>query len=309
MYQLPPSDIKIATAISNQEFEAFVISTALKNNWQIVARTFDMNDLNLQNANILFLAKGVSVPEFNGRIIELEGNEREEDLVQLISKPKQSQNEIADLVAGSGKIISITGLNGGVGTTQISINLGFELAELNQDIHLLDYMNPRPMIAPYLALRELVSKPNKLLPKLLISQSNDADLGNYHRFVQDQINRGVHSVIDNGIKKPKSISTHNLFVARLDLSGFNSIGEKLKKREFPANSWLLLNQSVKSPLEKRLTSQLISMLQGSPIKRIRTLPQDFKAFSEAQNCNGALMECAGRSGIRRAILELARELI
>ena len=97
--QLPPSNIRIATAITNQELEAKVISVAQVNNWQIIKRAFDVVDLDLSEINFLFLSGDQARPNFNGNLMILTGNETSEEISALIINPVDNSRK--DWIASS----------------------------------------------------------------------------------------------------------------------------------------------------------------------------------------------------------------
>ena len=309
LYQLPPSKIKIATAINDHELEARVVATALKNNWQLIKRAVDVNEIELIDINYLFISGTNYSPNFNGQTIHLTGSENSEEISKLINKPINSPIKELNLMPGIGKNLALIGIAGGVGTTTLAINLAFELAERNFEIHLVDFIKEIPMVAPYLGLRDLMRSPNHLLKNLLLSEVNYNDFENYKEFLQNQINRGVNTIFDLGTSNKSPLPTTNIYVARMDLSCYTRLNHLLTKNEIPENSWLLINMRTESNFHKKLEKQFLKLLESSPFKRVRTLPDDSKALMLAQNSLTALIESAKGSSFRRSIRELAKEII
>ena len=306
-YQLPPSPIKIATAISDQELEARVVATAYKNNWQLLKRAVEINEINLSEINFLFISSGTKPPNFSGETIFLNGDENYEEIAGMVNRPISTVIQKFNLTPGIGKNFGIVGIGGGVGTTTLAINLSFELAERNLNIHLVDFDKSTPMIAPYLGLRDLMRSPNKLLSNLLLSQANFNDLHGYQEFLQLQINNGFNLIFDLGQERSTLLPFENIYVTRMDLSSYTRISRLLNQGEITDGSWLVINQ--RSGSSKKLEEQFLALLEGSPFKRVRTLPNDLKTLDLAENSLSSLIECASGSAIRRAIKELAKEII
>lgn len=306
--QLPLSQIRIATVIPDQDFEALVVATALSNNWQIIQRAFDFSDINLTEINFLVTTLIHEIPRFNGKTISLTGTESAEEITNLFTLPSELQTTNTTLQPGTGKNFALSGLSGGVGTTTVALNLAFELADRKIDSHLVDYSS-EPTIAPYLGLRELRRNPNQLHSHLMVSQANFSDIESYFTFLQNQINHGVNSIFDFGVNPKTFLNFKNIFIARLDLANNYKIMSLVNLGKIPDGSWLILNQRTNSNFNKKLEEQLMKNLENSPFRAVRTLPFDAKAVEAAQSSYGALIESAGASALRRAIKELARELI
>ena len=306
--QLPPSNYRIATAITNQELEAKVVTMAQANNWQIIKRAVDVGDIDFSEINYLFISSDQSPPNFRGQTIVLSGTETNEEISELVTRPVENLKTNFTLNTGAGKNLILRSISGGTGCTTLAINLAFELAELGSQIHLVDF-DANPVLAPYLGLRDLMKNPVKLLSNLQVSQANFSDLDNYRRFVQAQIDLGLTTIFDVGSNYKDFISGTNIYLSRIDFSNYSRIQNRLNRREIPEGSWLILNQKSNSIHQKRLEVQFLEMLENSAFKIVRTLPLDHKAFDVAQESTSALIESAKGSSIRRAIRVLARELI
>jgi Flp pilus assembly CpaE family ATPase len=306
--QLPPSNYRIATAITNQELEVKVVTIAQANNWQIIKRAVDVADIDLSEINYLFISSDQPQLNFNGQTIVLSGTETNEAISELVTRPVENLKSNFTLNAGTGKNLILRSISGGTGCSTLAINLAFELAELGSQIHLVDF-DANPVIAPYLGLRDLMKNPVKLLTNLQVSQANFSDLDTYRKFVQTQIDIGFTTIFDVGSNHKDFISGTNIYLSRIDLSNYSRIQNRLNRREFPEGSWLILNQKSNSIHQKRLEVQFLEMSENSAFKNVRTLPLDNKAFDVAQESNSALIESAKGSSIRRAIRDLAQELI
>ena len=306
--QLPPSNYRIATAITNQELEAKVVTIAQANNWQIIKRAVDVVDIDFSEINFLFISSDQPQLNFNGQTIVLSGTETNEAISELVTRPVENLKSNFTLKPGTGKNLILRSISGGTGCTTLAINLAFELAELGSQIHLVDF-DINPVIAPYLGLRDLMKNPVKLLSNLQVSQANFSDLDSYRTFVQAQINIGLTTIFDVGSNYKDFIPGSNIYISRIDFSNYSRIQNRLNRCEIPEGSWLILNQKSNSIHQKRLESQFLEMLENSAFKSVRTLPLDHKAFDVAQESNSALIESVKGSSIRRAIRDLARDLI
>ena len=305
---MPLSKIRIATIIPDQDLEAKVVTTAIANNWVVVKRAIDAHDLEFNEITHLFTTQINNFPNFHGKIIVLTGIETAEEISKSLLMPEAPSVSKLMLRQGLGKNFAVVGIGGGVGASTIAINLAFELADRNLMTHLGDY-STEPMVAPYLGLRDLIRVPNKIHSNLIISQTNFTDLENYFHFLQLQIDSGTNSIFDFGSTRNNFLDFTNLFVARLDLASLNKIILRLNRNQIPEGSWLILNQRHNSNFHKSLEGIMMQKLEGSPFKAVRILPSDTKAVEAAQSTYSALIECASGSALRRAIKELARELV
>ena len=263
--QLPPSNIRIATAITNQELEAKVISVAQVNNWQIIKRAFDVVDLDLSEINFLFLSGDQARPNFNGNLMILTGNETSEEISALIINPVDNSRTNFSLRTGTGKNFILRSISGGTGCTTLAINLAFEITDFDYKVHLIDF-DTNPVIAPFLGLRDLLKNPVRLRSNLQVSQANFSDLDNYQRFVQTQVDNDFTSVFDVGTSSREFIPATNIYTSRIDLPSYCRLQNLINRHEIADGSWLILNQKYNSVHQKKLESQFVNLFD--PLKII-----------------------------------------
>lgn len=257
------------------------------------------------------------------------------DLVSLVRgflrAPLVRSSTLTQRRARKSRVIAVGSAGSHTGCTLIAINLAMELSLLEKSTLLIEANFRAPSISPLLSIRNISegSQWKVIAPKLAVAEIVQSEAENLESFMELATSEFDFIVLDIGSisglsnrltdRRWTSIVTtwccdqadELMVVSRADQLGTYRLGQVIElMQQTSVRAQLSFTQNMKSPGKRGDIEMARFLALTTAIKplRVRSIKTESRTVESAEDEHATLVETNDRSNLRKAILELAREI-
>ena len=258
------------------------------------------------------------------------------DLISLVRgyvrAPLVRTSAVTQRKARSSKVIAIGSAGSYTGCTFIALNLAMELSLLEKSTLLVEANFRAPSLSPLLSMRKITenSEWKKIAPNLSLSeitQDTSDELDQFMSKATDEfdfvvLDIGSISGLSNRLTDRRWTSTVTtwccdqadelMITSRADFLGHYRLVQVIDLlQQTSIRAQLSFTQNMKSPGKRGDTEMARFLTVTTAIKpiRVRSMKQESRSVQAAEDEHATMVETNERSHLRKAIAELAREII